>query len=270
MIRNGKIGLALTTCNRRKFFEICAKSVPRTDVSVVINDGAPYEGYDYTQHFDYVVQHEKNLGVTATKNDALKFLMDHDCEHLFIIEDDVFVTNNTVFEHYINTAKKTGIFHLNYAFHGPGNRDANGLPVSRKVVTSANGEAIISLNKNILAAFSYSHRSIIEKIGYIDTRYYNAWEHVDHTLQAIKVGLHPPFWWFADAANSFDYIKDQDDAHSFSVVRKNRYYWHFNMMWNAYKFKWKNGYIPTKIPDTEWPEVERILAQIKERYGQAD
>ncbi len=264
---NGKIGLALTTCNRWNLFKVCADSLPKADLTVVINDGAPYEGYDYREHFDYCVQHTKNLGVTATKNDAFRFLMEHDCEHLFMIEDDVFVSDKNIFQHYLETARKTGIYHLHYAFHGPGNRDSNGNPVSRKIVKDETGAPLLSLNKNIVAAFSYSHRSIIDNIGYIDTRYHNAWEHVDHTLQAIKAGLHPPFWWFADAPSSFNFVKDQDEGHSKSIVRKNRYRWQLNMMWNAYKFKWKNGSIPTKIPDTEWEKVEEILKQIQKKYG---
>ena len=34
--------------------------------------------------------------------------------------------------------------------------------------------------------------------------------------------MHPPFRWFADLANSSDYISEQDSNHSGSTIRKDQ------------------------------------------------
>ena len=43
----------------------------------------------------------------------------------------------------------------------------------------------------------------------MDERFYNALEHVDHTIAVIDAGMHPPFGYFADIADSQDYIGDE-------------------------------------------------------------
>jgi hypothetical protein len=49
---------------------------------------------------------------------------------------------------------------------------------------------------------------VLEQVGLIDERFYNAFDHVEHTYRIIKAGFHPNFWWFADVANSHDLLSD--------------------------------------------------------------
>jgi GT2 family glycosyltransferase len=260
------IGAGVITCNREKFFRNCISSIPKVDFLMVVNDGMQYQkdSYPLTPHL--IIQHQKNQGVAKSKNEIIKILMERSCEHIFLIEDDVTIQSADVFNHYIETACKTGIYHLNFAFHGDGNRDNNGIPVSRKILFE-NGKEVLSLNKNILGAFSYFHRSIIEKFGLIDEKYMNGLEHVDHTYQIIKGGYHPPFWWFADAPKSYDYILDQDDDHSKSIIRKKRLLWKYRQYKNIRHFKKKNLTIPFEIPDTREDAVLAIVEEIKNNYG---
>ena len=81
-----KIGLGIVTCNREDFYVNCLNHVPIdiVDVLVTVNDGA-----EYNTKSDNFIQHETNKGVGISKNDALKFLLEKECTHLFLIEDDI-------------------------------------------------------------------------------------------------------------------------------------------------------------------------------------
>ena len=78
----------------------------------------------------------------------------------------------------------------------------------------------MALYHNIYGAFSYYHRSVLDEIGLMDKRYYNAMEHVDHTMQAILKDFHPPFRWFADIKNSHHLLDEQDREHEKSEIRE--------------------------------------------------
>ena len=94
----------------------------------------------------------------------------------------------------------TGIQHFNYAHHQ----------------SQKNAKTLIEYPENIkiqsfhscYAAFSYYSRICIEQAGLMDESYYNALEHLDHTLEIYHHNLHPAFYDFVDIENSFNYISD--------------------------------------------------------------
>lgn len=260
------IGVGVLTCNRESFFEVCINSIPKVDFLIVINDGKPYEKDIYTSKPNIVIEHDKNLGVAKSKNEIIKSLLENSCEHIFLIEDDIKINRKDVFDHYIRSAENLGIYHLNYGFHGNGNRNQSGNPVSRKIIFKS-GEELISLNKNLIGAFTYYHKSIIEKIGLLDEQFFNGLEHVDHTYQIIKAGYHPPFWWFADAPRSYDYIWDQDPGLSKSIIRKNRFLWKYRMFINRSHFRKKNGVATFEIPDSSEEFVLADLHRIQNEFS---
>jgi GT2 family glycosyltransferase len=255
------IGIGIITCNRSNLFKKCLDSVPDVDKIVVVNDGKEYSDTIYSSKPDEIIQHKTNIGVGRSKNDALKYLIMQKCKYIFLCEDDILVKNNNVCNAYINLSEKSGLLHMNYAYHGPDNKDNNGNPFPRKIVDG------VSLNRHLLGAFSFYTDDIIKKVGYIDERFKNAYEHVDHTYQIIKAGYHPPFWWFADLDNSSEYITDQHDYHQKSVIRRNMLLWKLNLRLNGYRFKVKNGLTPNNIPDCNINEVLRSLGQIKALKG---
>ena len=124
----GKIGIGIITYKRVHFFKHCYNSIPwdRVDVAVVVNDGPEYdleqENVKLNDKTTWI-QHETNMKLSKTKNDAIEFLYDQDCEHIFIIEDDTLIEDPEVFEKYINAAKISGIKHLNYGPGSPFNRE---------------------------------------------------------------------------------------------------------------------------------------------------
>ncbi len=263
-MKRSSIGIGIITCNRLEFFRNCIRSIPDADNIIVVNDGAPYLSPEYPSKVKNIIQNMENLGVGRSKNIALKYLLDQKCEHIFLCEDDIQIVEQNVYDHYIRASLITGIQHFNYAYHGPGNRTADGRPSPRKIIDYKN--ISISLNRNILGAFSYYSRICLEKSGLMDEKFKNAWEHVDHTYKIIKLKMHPAYWWFADVARSFEFIADQHKNHSLSVIRKSPV-WKLRLRYNSLLFKIKNGYLPTSIPDTEESLVLAQLDEIKNNFS---
>lgn len=219
-MQKNKIGVGIITCDREDFFNKSKKSLTEALKSypdhefIIVNDGKT------AIHSDeyYVTNTGSNIGVGRAKNVAINYLINKKCEHVFLMEDDIEISDANVFNEYIKTANITGIKHLNYALHGNHNQDEFKNPIIRKTVNYPDNTKI-DLYPNLLGAFSYYHISVIEEIGLIDPEYYNAMEHVDHTYRAIKAGYHPPFRWFADVHGSNKMLKDIVPDHQQSKIR---------------------------------------------------
>ena len=230
-----KIGVGIITCNRPEFFRECYNSLPKEEVDeiVVVNDGDPNViSFDISK--GVILDNPKNLGVGKSKNRALKYLYEKGCDYLFLLEDDMIIKSADVFEKYINAYKKSGIHHFNYGPGSPFNRkqtiqnfdlhnshllNQHSQPNPKMIVDYK--DVKIALYEHTVAMFSFFTREIIEKVGYIDEEYYNAWEHVDHTYRIIKAGYHPPFWWFADIENSWQYLGDEEWSIEKSTISSN-------------------------------------------------
>ena len=183
-------------------------------------------------------------------------------------EDDILVKNHGVFDVYIKHAKVSGIYHLNYALHGPANKvggDEAGSPNPREIVEYDN-DVEIALYPNCVGAFSYYHKDVIQTVGYMDEFYKNAWEHVDHTAAIAKAGFHPPFWWFADINKSWEYLDDIKGSIQNSSIRHTDE-WNQRMSEGAMWFKRKFGHIPTQMPNVSIEEVQNIVSRIEEKFG---
>ena len=260
-----KIGVGIVTYQRQEFFRNLFVSIPACDELVVVNDGASYPAEAYSGRKAEIIQHKKNKGVGKSKNDAMRYLLEKGCKHIFILEDDILIKDPSVFEKYISISKKTGIQHFNYAYHGPLNKNKDGSPKTRGLATY-DGEPLVILNEHIPGAFSYFTREILEQTGLIDEWYYNAWEHVDLTTRITKLSAHTPFWWFADIFGSDLLIGDQDQDLSKSSIRKNNFSFMLYFRIFSRYYRLKHGYIPYKTPDSTPEEVERQLTGIFTKY----
>ena len=212
-----RTGVGIITCNRPDFLNNLLKSLEgcRYDELVVVNDGDSLPDLDIpTSHT--LLQNETNLGVGKSKNRAMQYLLDNDCDHLFLLEDDVFIKDKNVFKKYIDVSEAINVKHLNYCLHGQDNK-INNKPNPR-IILDIKGIRV-ALYFNIYGALSYYHRDVIEDVGFMDEEYYNAMEHVDHTMRCIQKGYHPPFRWFVDIENSNQLLEDQDYNHNRSKIR---------------------------------------------------
>jgi len=213
-----KIGIGIITCDRPDYLKKLIKSLVGISTSniVIVNDGEKQlDGGKFFVHNNT----PSKQGVGKAKNQALNLLKDND--YIFLLEDDIIIKDKIVFEKYINASKLSGIQHFNFAFHGVDNYKPDGTPAIRlKIDYSPN--VSICLYPNVYGAFSMYTKKCIEEIGLMDEFYYNAMEHVDHTAAIIKAGMHPPFRWFADIADSSNYIEEIDKGHSGSEIRKDQ------------------------------------------------
>jgi len=261
---SNKIGIGIITCDRVGFFKQAISSLPNVDCIVVVNDGKPYDNDVYPTGTE-VIQHDYNMSVGISKNHAIQYLMDQDCDHIFIMEDDIEITNPNICDEYIRTAEITGIWHLNYGLHGSYNRNKDGKPI-RKHIADYDGTKI-TLYHNILGAWSYYYKGVIKHCGLMDEKFHNAWEHVDHTYTIIKKGLHPPFWYFADIHQSENFISDIEQNFGGSKIRSNHQSWMRNMELGANIYKQKWGHSPVETLDLGLANAIESLEFIKNNYS---
>jgi GT2 family glycosyltransferase len=267
-----KIGVGIITCDRPDFFLKCFKSIPSyIDHLVVINDGYKFEDWKKLlkiKNFHYE-HNRQNIGVGKSKNKALKYLLHLNCEHIFIIEDDIIIKDPDVFKKYIEARNITGIQHFNFGYHGPANRGnvSGGTPSPRFVVDY--GKVQIAINMHSVGAFNYYTREVLEKVGLIDEEYTNAFEHVDHDYRIANAGYCTPYWNWPDLANSFDLLNEIECSEKSSVIRP-RKDWQENIQKGFQIFQKKHTFSPAwqnSVPDSTPVIVKRIMQQIYKKYS---
>jgi hypothetical protein len=144
-------------------------------------------------------------------------------------------------------------------------------PLPRMVIDY--GSTKIALYTHTVAAFVYYHRKCLELAGFMDEDFNeNAWEHVEHTYRIIKAGLHPPFWWFADLADSENLISSQKGAIENSSIATEsdkpweQQEWAHKVKRGSELYKQKHGHYPNQPPYTPREQVINILKQLKNDY----
>jgi len=111
--------------------------------------------------------------------------------------------------------------------------------------------------------FSFFTREVLERVGLIDEQFYNAWEHVDHTYRIIKAGFHPPFWWFADLANSHKLLTEAPGAIDNSSIANKSEQWAKNVYGGREIYLKKHGHYPNQPPFVPKEEVIQVIKRLK-------
>lgn len=256
---SGKIGIGYVTYKRQDNWKKLILKQEWASEFVVCNDGTPYPEGTYP-NFCHVIQHEKNISVGKSKNDCLRYLMEKDVEHFFLIEDDIIVKDPTCFQKYIDLSKISGVKHLNFAYHGPANLK-NGKPNPRFGVEYDEHNKM-AINFHCVGAFSYYHRSALETAGLIDEVFINAWEHVEHTYRIIKHKMHPAFWNFADVWESNRFFEEIGTVNTTSVIRKDNFHQN-NIQLGMKYFQAKHGIAILSIPDMPKNLVYEFLEKLQ-------
>tara|TARA_A100001515_G_scaffold140251_1_gene135741 strand:+ start:3985 stop:4770 length:786 start_codon:yes stop_codon:yes gene_type:complete len=258
-----KIGIGIITCNRTDFLQTCIDSINKDwyDEFVIVNDGEmPVKNNSFN-----IINNPKNLGVCKSKNIALKYLLDNSCDHIFLVEDDMKFTGN-IFKEYIEASKTTGIQHFMFGYHGPANKGgiSGGKPQPRKIIDY--GKIKIALNQHCVGAVCYYTRKSLEDTGIFDEQFdKNNFEHVEHSYRLAKDGYSTPYWWWADIANSLDFVQEQACSEDNSAIRRGDD-WQQSIIDSAYIFKSKHGVMPAWndcVPDTSVKDVVEILRKFK-------
>lgn len=271
-----KIGVGIITFNRldylRSLINTLVPCEQYIDELVVINDGQDQPEWDLP--FGTWIDNEKNLGVAKSKNKALNYLFEKDCDYFFLIEDDMLIKDPTVFQQYIEASKASGIQHFNYGPGSPFNRkqkiqnfdlhnrhllDEKSEPSPHMIVDYKTCK--IALYQHTVAMFSFFTRRLVEEgLAYMPEEYDRCWEHVDGTYQIAKAGYHPPFWAFADLANSHKLIEEAPNAIQNSSIAKDKNEWMQRVMEGREIYKKKHGHYPNEVAQ---PTEEQILESLK-------
>lgn len=274
-----KIGVGIITHERPDYLNGLLKSLSpckeAIDELVVVNDGKPIK--DFKLEFGTWLQNKTNQGVAKSKNIAMKYLSDHNCDYLFIIEDDMIIKDKAIFQKYVEAHKVSGIHHFNYGPGSPFNRkqtiqnfdlhnrhllDEKSEPNPKLIVDYKTCK--IALYEHTVAMFSFFTKQLLDKgLGYMPEEYDRCWEHVDSTYQIIKAGYHPPFWWFADLADSHELIEEAPGAITNSSIAKDKEEWMQRVMEGREIYKRKHGHYPNQPPTYTKEQVIDILKQIK-------
>lgn len=274
------IGVGITTCNREHFFNECFNSIDlnKIDYLVIVNDGSPFNFNSASEKVIFI-QNEENLGVAKTKNKIFRTLLEKKCDHIFTMEDDCIITNNDIFEKYIQASKETGIKHFNFGPGSPWNRKQqdpstignlskrhlstqSGDPNPKLIVEYKSGLSI-SLFEHVVAMFCYFDAKSLEQIGLLHEEFYNAWEHVEHTLRYIQCGYYTPFWWFADVTGSENYIKEAKNEKANTSLARNEEQFMKQVQDGLKVFHRLHGVIPSQIKPETQQRVLEVLKQIK-------
>ena len=267
-----KIGIGIVTCNREEFFNNLLSSLYKRggrdeiDYIVAVNDGSKFTNSNTLQGgcLDEFIENKTNLGVGKSKNILFKKLLEQECDHIFIIEDDLVIKDVTVFNKYIEASKTTGLKHLLYGYHGPANKAGN-TPVPRFVVPYTD-DISIAFNTHCVGAFCYYHESVLNHVGLFDENYINAWEHVDHSYEIVKAKYIPGYWYWPDLANSMDYIEEQACSEDNSTIRP-RDDWRTNIVNGAHHFNNKHGYLPVQVPNEKREVIYNNIKAIKKLHS---
>jgi hypothetical protein len=257
-----KIGVGIITYKRHQYFKKVMATIPfdRVDHVVVVNDDPTAEPCNCQDLQYHEIINDKNYGVGISKNKALKYLIDQGCTHLFLIEDDVEIVDPNVFDVYIKTAKRSGLHHL--AFGHVGGSLKKQIKGTRTYIDGTG----IQMYHNPQGSFCYYLANIINKVGFLDETYKNAFEHVDHEYQLIKAGLLPAFWWFPDVKDSYKYVTITPGGAVNSIItEKEGYDENYKMSASHFVKKWEH--FTNQIEDVTAEYVEQRLNFIENNYS---
>jgi GT2 family glycosyltransferase len=214
---NYKIGLGIVTYNRPDYLAQVLQGVKdhllnEVDTIWIYDDGS---SRDYIKVFNNlpekikVKRAFKNRGVGAAKNWLMNKLLEEGCYYIFIGEDDIIPTNKKAIRGYVQASKATGISHMMFAHHGPGN-----------LVEPLFKSDYLEGYPACVGAWTFYTRPALFEVGLHDEEFHNAYEHVELTWRLSRAGLTTPWGAFADAVNSHKWLKEIPDSIENSSIRK--------------------------------------------------
>lgn len=248
-----KSGIAVIAYARPDYLRQCLESLKNSnwggaDVRVVCIDFKDTETSLKLQAIceEYGILHLallSNGGVAKNKNQGLKYLLANDCDHLFLMEDDILMKDPNTCIKYIKYAAMHRLEHLNFAHHGPANVG------KQKLYDTPRGP--LAVYPNCVGAFSYYTRNCIETVGLIDEGFRNVWEHVEHTYRIIKEGMYTQFWYFADYPASKKLLEEIPGSIENSTIRYEPN-WQNNMDEGRIYWIAKHGQFLPEFPIHDW------------------
>ena len=212
MINKKKIGVCIITYNSQEYFEKLFYSLPdhKYDELVVVNGGNPYDKI-YKRMNGHIkwIQHEKNKGSGQSRNDGLEYLRSRDMDYYFIIEDDMVILDENIFDKYIEANKVSGLQYFCYASNAWGVGPRFARTPRMKVQYTEN--IIINLYQHCCNEFTFRTKELIDKVGNYNPNYLSMFD-VDNIKRISDWELGNPFWYSPDLSDSDSLINNNPDA----------------------------------------------------------
>lgn len=190
-----RFGVAITTRNRpaklAKALERYRRFSPPGTPIIVVDDASdpPAAAADF--------RFPTNVGISTAKNKCIELLLAAGCEHLFLSDDDSYpVEGAQWWQPYIDSPEP----HLFAVFATPTNKSSN-----IKVLHRTKAHIAYHATRGY---FLYFHCSVIDKVGGFDTRFRNAFEHVELSNRIHAAGL--TTWPYQDVNGSQNLIYCED------------------------------------------------------------
>lgn len=189
-----RFGVAITTRNRPEQLAASLaawrRHTPSSAPIIVVDDQSTPPAPEAHHRFD------RNVGIAVAKNKSIELLLKAGVEHLFLADDDCYPLRDEWWQPYLKSPER----HLFAVFTAP-------------TLKSSQIDAIYADTDHVAYTatrgyFLYIHRSVIDRIGGFDTRFHNAFEHVEYTLRAHNAGL--TTWPYQDVAGSHQLIFCED------------------------------------------------------------
>jgi len=261
-MQKNNIGVGIVTYNSENYFKSLYDSLPldKIDKLVVVNGGDSYTGaYPRTNW----IQHNENNYPSVCRNDCLTFLLNRDCEHIFLIEDDMILKSSDIFDKYITASKESGLKYFSFV----STAWESGTPEKRtpRLKVEYSKDVSISFYRNMCNEFTYHHRSCFETVGLYDSNFRDPFD-IDMAYRESSQIYCAPFWWFADISDSDQYIMNNPNAKSRLQADRpdGSREQHIQKEWKY--FYEKHGLLVNQIPDTSREDVIKLLKIVKNEY----
>lgn len=227
-----RIGVAISTYNRQDVLSTTLTHIIKhtPGAYIVVVDDASTTPVIVPDEV-ILLRNEKNSGIASTKNRGIEALMDEGCEHLFLLDDDVYPVVDGWWEHYVNSPEP----HLMYMF-----RSYSG----NKIIYEDNDHVAYASPQGVML---YADRSVIERVGGMDT-IYGRWggEHGDWSDRIHHEGL--TTWRYADVASSAGLFYSLDEhgevQRSVPQAERNELFKVNDARQNKRRNEWYRAYCP--------------------------
>lgn len=251
--------VVLTTFNREEVFKKTLNSINRDQVDIIVIQDSIKEFPYSNETFDIIKEKavhfgfKENVGIGAVKKKGIELAQKiyGGLQHLFIIEDDIEILSNDVWEVCINFSEDNKLCHFNWNDY-PDAKKLGVYDIRKKTLVDiqenyleAYDEHLVLITRDAKGSFSYFNKEALDNFE-IDLGYKNALEHVDIEIQLIQKNLLPPFWNFCCPAILSQYL--QDNGEESTITGKNKYEENLYNSAHYWETKWgvKVGNIPNK------------------------
>jgi hypothetical protein len=202
------VALIITTFNSESYFQDLYRTIPfgKIDEVIVVNGGK-----DYKEEYENVkwIQHRQVKYPSVARNDGLKYAIEKEFDHIFLIEDDMIIKSHDIFDQYIDASKKTGIEYFIYAsIAWNSGQKGNRTP---KLQVQYSPDLSLNFYDNMCNEFTYRSKKIAKDVGLYDENLRYLFD-VDYTYRVSQTLKGVPFWCFPDLANSDDLIDNNPNA----------------------------------------------------------